>query len=101
MTKFCRDCHWARDKYASAQDWKCRSPQNTILNSDNTQMISRVTGEFVAWMKSCDEARNRVSHLNPSCGPEAIWFQTTKEALPPRILEPTNTKLSKISLGDL
>lgn len=97
MTKFCRDCHWARNKYASAQDWKCRSPQNTILNSDNTQMISRVTGEFVAWVDNCSLARASATF----CGEEARWFQTTKEALPPRILEPTNTKLSKIGLGDL
>lgn len=98
MTKFCRDCHWARNKYASDRDWKCRSPNNALQNISNTgPVISEVTGEFVAWADSCKEARNFMLF----CGPEARWFQTTKEALPPRILESTNTKLSKIGLGDL
>lgn len=97
MTKFCRDCHWARDKYASAQDWKCRSPYNVVLALNGTQRISVVTGEFVSLVETCNLARN-----SPNlCSIEANWFQTTKEALPPRILEPTNTKLSKIGLGDL
>lgn len=97
MTKFCRDCHWSRDKYASDRDWKCRSPQNVLLDINQKPYISEVTGEHISLAKTCKTAR--ISSI--FCGPEARWFQTTQEALPPRILEPANTKLSKIGLGDL
>lgn len=98
-TKFCRDCHWARDKYTSEKEWKCRSPENKLLNIKNEPWISEVTGEVISWVKTCKQARSSVTF----CGPEARWFQTTKEVLVsmPRILESTNIRLSKIGLGDL
>lgn len=100
MTKFCRDCHWARDKYASDRDWKCRSPNNAKLDPiTDKPLISEVTGKFLPKVITCFDARG----LSIYCGKEARWFQTTKEVLAsmPRILEAVNTKLSKIALGDL
>lgn len=72
--KYCRDCHFSRNKYAQATDWQCVSPKNILY----PVIISYLTGESEPMFVTAQEAR----FTNTSgCGPEAKWFMTTNEYL--------------------
>lgn len=101
--KFCRDCHWSRDKYSDPNRWTCVSPQNFRIHATTKKpIISLITGAPELKIVTCYAARI----LTESCGPTGSWFQTHQEVIRvefPYSPETPNIvkKLSKISLEDL
>lgn len=73
-TKYCRDCHFARNKYSpSPEGWTCASIKNAQSG------ISLVTGEHFIIFPNCQAARNTVDEI--ACGPEGRWFRSRAEVL--------------------
>src|SRR5882757_2902784 len=68
-TKFCRDCHYARNKYSPS--WSCTAPQNL------TEHINIVTGDTIPLYSSAMESR----YTTAACGIEAKWFKSAREFL--------------------
>lgn len=96
--KYCRDCHFSRNKYASTGSWECAAPQNAGT------AISLVTGEAIQ-LYTVIGARNEVT----ACGPIGRWFRSKEEYL--RELDAYNTgvrapkiaihNLSKVTASDI
>jgi hypothetical protein len=101
--KYCRDCHWSRDKYSYENKWICVSPKNFRINkTTNLPVISLVTGTPELVISKCWNVRA----ITEMCGPLGNWFQTTKELFPIKTDNwlPTISKeksLKKIGLEDL
>lgn len=92
--KFCRDCHWARNKMTSDLLWVCTSPKNVLSD----KRLSLVTGSPERYIDDCKIART----LRHACGREGNWFQTTKELFPDHYkVSTTSIRPSAISLEDL
>lgn len=94
--KFCRDCHWARNKMSVDYLWQCHSPKNVYQD----HRISIVTGALEKLYPLCTEARSE--YLKDSCQSSGNWFQTTNEVFPSLIKTSTpSIRPSAISLEDL
>lgn len=69
MTKFCRDCFYARDKHALGTHWKCAHPNNEL------KTFNLVTGGK-EYKMLCTDLRG--SHRE--CGEKAAWFYDNAQA---------------------
>lgn len=87
--KYCRDCHFSRNKYAQDTDWYCASPQNIQSN----HCISLVTGEKIPLFATCFTARISVT----GCSKEAKWFMTSREFLEKELPTKRNIIVSTLS----
>lgn len=93
-TKYCRDCHFSRNKYADMYSWRCYSPNNLYKPIN----ISLVTGEADYVYDNCHLAR---LHTKAGCGTEARWFMSTAEYLAKELpsLSSTTVNTSSRRLG--
>lgn len=89
MTKYCVDCHFARNKVADEEQWQCYSPQNIYAD----KRVSLLTGVFVRYNPACSFARRD----SDSCTPDALFHMTTKEYLAsiPALSDKVNTVAQK------
>ena len=70
--KICADCKHAVNDYS---EWKCRAPQNLVLDI--------VSGKYTPRRTFCDHHRNEgpiFCRMSNTCGKEGRWFEFKQSA---------------------
>lgn len=75
ITKFCKDCFWARNKYSILSQWICKSPHNVTYKDNGSIIFSKVSGEPEPIYPDCLSLRQESAF----CGREGAWFLSHQE----------------------